>query len=544
MNGSVWIFAGLMVAVVVITDAEEVRMSTYFPEFVDDPSDISWVHAVNTREALRMAFEGDAHMIEADVSLGTVAEGRGDEGPVMGHPPLTKAVDVDLRDWLGELVSLKKAAKDRQGRSRRLGVKLDFKSFDIVMSAFQIVTDFFDEIDFPIWFNADILPGPVNATQEPVTSFLFLHVCNAYFPDSIASVGWTTALDADVASSKKTNHRYEWDHVISMAALLHKVNTSQSRTFPVRAAFVGRSIDRFSWLLGVVPDSTLTVWSAAEDDVDVNDLLALRNAVPKSKVYYDLPKRLDAEFRLVKNRKQLADVRQAKDAAAAASRPSVSECILQSGLTLAFIKPCNNTIDLTGWPSSRGLVRGTMEFLMASEGRQQQTGGDDDGQSFVFGVAGHQLLVERTGLVHEVRASSIVNTTRLARSRCYAFQMDVSHLPAALMHLRLWSVDCAEDERPCPPDVDQGVFFADLGDEGAAVGGSISDDFGGLLVLNVESRGDRFKVMRSLPRGHDCHGDEDGKLQLESTATAIHLIGSVVVVFHILMLLPLLFVDN
>jgi hypothetical protein len=43
--------------------------------------------------------------------------------------------------------------------------------------------------------NADILPGPVNSTTQPVDADNFLKLCVEQFPSSTLSVGWTTRYD-------------------------------------------------------------------------------------------------------------------------------------------------------------------------------------------------------------------------------------------------------------------------------------------------------------------------------------------------------------
>jgi hypothetical protein len=51
------------------------------------------------------------------------------------------------------------------------------------------------QINFPVMLNADILPGPVNSTTQPVDADTFLEHCVRLFPSSTLSVGWTTRYD-------------------------------------------------------------------------------------------------------------------------------------------------------------------------------------------------------------------------------------------------------------------------------------------------------------------------------------------------------------
>lgn len=48
------------------------------------------------------------------------------------------------------------------------------------------------QLKYPIFLNADILPGPVNATAVPLNASQFLKEANETIPDSVLSVGWTT----------------------------------------------------------------------------------------------------------------------------------------------------------------------------------------------------------------------------------------------------------------------------------------------------------------------------------------------------------------
>lgn len=45
---------------------------------------------------------------------------------------------------------------------------------------------------FPVWLNADILRGPVDADTEPVDAKQFLSLASKTLPESTLSIGWTT----------------------------------------------------------------------------------------------------------------------------------------------------------------------------------------------------------------------------------------------------------------------------------------------------------------------------------------------------------------
>ena len=63
-------------------------------------------------------------MLEADVVLGTLKGGSGEEIPVMGHPP-DNASDLSLDNFLTEVMSATQ-------KGHRCGIKLDFKSVEVL----------------------------------------------------------------------------------------------------------------------------------------------------------------------------------------------------------------------------------------------------------------------------------------------------------------------------------------------------------------------------------------------------------------------------
>jgi len=63
-------------------------------------------------------------MLEADVVLGTLEGGSGEEIPVMAHPP-DNVSDLSLDKFLTEVMS---AAQN----GHRCGIKLDFKSVEVL----------------------------------------------------------------------------------------------------------------------------------------------------------------------------------------------------------------------------------------------------------------------------------------------------------------------------------------------------------------------------------------------------------------------------
>ncbi|XP_023232018.1 uncharacterized protein LOC111631914 [Centruroides sculpturatus] len=251
-----------------------------------DASDVTWGHAINSNKLLEENLKNDINFLEADVSLGDVMGPNPERSvPIMAHPPIVTS-DISLQSWI-EKVILAETGK---------GVKLDFKFIEIVEPSLQILKSHENKLTFPLWLNADIIPGPINADTKPVDSAKFLQLCQQYFPAATLSVGWTTKFSFDGQGS------YTWLHIKEMLDALHCAKIKQPVTFPIRAIFVQHSIDQLVWLLGAFPNSTLTVWSSVIDNVSISSLLKLRSRLPFSYVYYDLPSLLLKQFNESKNR--------------------------------------------------------------------------------------------------------------------------------------------------------------------------------------------------------------------------------------------------
>lgn len=148
-----------------------------------------------------------------------------------------------------------------------------------------------------MWLNADVLPGPVNSPTIPVQVESFLSLCQLYFPTATLSIGWTTNW---YPTYIEESWKYGWQHVRKMADIIRcktHGNDYPKFTFPVRGIFVSRSIKQFQWLLSVIPNSTLTVWTGRFDPLQLDDLLQIRSSFPKNRVYYDVPENILAVFR-------------------------------------------------------------------------------------------------------------------------------------------------------------------------------------------------------------------------------------------------------
>ncbi|GBM24975.1 Protein FAM151A [Araneus ventricosus] len=256
-----------------------------------DASQVTWAHAVNSQEELKKELAGPADFLEADVSMGLLTGNEfGTLVPIMAHPPDTSS-DISLEMWIDAVIH----------HNTGKGVKLDFKSLDAVEPSLGILQRRSEKLNFSLWLNADILYGPIHASITPVKDDLFLLLCHQYFPQAVQSVGWTTNW---YPSLPQDEWHYEWMYVRKMADVIRCFgyeNNYPSFTFPVRGIFASRSIRQLQWLLGVVPESSLTVWSAKDDPLEIADLKLIRQSFPPDKVFYDIPERLQNALSDVRN---------------------------------------------------------------------------------------------------------------------------------------------------------------------------------------------------------------------------------------------------
>lgn len=273
-------------------------LAQFFPSIKDDLTKVTWAHAVNSNAELNAALNNTSIlMLEADVILGKTKESDV-EVPVMGHPPATES-DLSLKSFLHHVVTYN---VDNANGTRR-GVKLDFKSIDVFEKAMDTLKETFSSVpQFPVWLNADILRGPVDADTTPVDAKRFLDKAKAEYPELMLSLGWTTRWGSKVANQSAVpvaQVMYSKENVDQMVAALKGSGVSQPITYAVRAAFVANSLTELKSLLNQTEgNATLTVWNS--DPVDLVDVKNLRKnilEIGKNRVYLDvgddLEKKLD-----------------------------------------------------------------------------------------------------------------------------------------------------------------------------------------------------------------------------------------------------------
>ncbi|CAG7713049.1 unnamed protein product [Allacma fusca] len=243
---------------------------------ISDISNITWAHAVNSIAELEKALNDDTMMLEADISLGTV-HGSEQVVPIMAHPPANTS-DLSFEVFINRII------RAVDGGAKK-GAKLDFKDIKTVEPCLQMLKQLKrkKKISFPVWLNADILPGPVNSTDEPVNATEFLSLASEYSPSSMLSLGWKTNFGCHVRG------KYEKSQILEMIEVVGQFNPQVPPTFPVRAGLAAESVEELLLLIATVPGSTLTLWASASDPVDMNNLQDLIDTINTKNLYIDLP---------------------------------------------------------------------------------------------------------------------------------------------------------------------------------------------------------------------------------------------------------------
>ncbi|XP_046828102.1 protein FAM151B isoform X1 [Vespa crabro] len=252
---------------------------TFFPAIEGNLTKIVWAHAVNSQANLSKALNtDDIMMLEADVVIGNLNNSISNNTniPIMAHPPDTES-DLSLEEFLSSALNSTK------------GVKLDFKTLDAFERSKPILAEKRKKFTNPLFLNADILPGPVDAKTIPLDSKSFLTGAMEVFPESILSIGWTTRYGSEF---NITEGHYTTEQIQKMIETLTENKVSQSITYPVRAGLVANDISAMKTLLNrssSFGNVTLTIWSSHGDQVDTKKLSELITTIGVDKVYVDVP---------------------------------------------------------------------------------------------------------------------------------------------------------------------------------------------------------------------------------------------------------------
>ncbi|KAL2724186.1 protein FAM151B isoform X2 [Vespula squamosa] len=238
---------------------------------------IVWAHAVNSQANLSKALTADdIMMLEGDVVIGNLTNSNNTNIPIMAHPPDIES-DLSLDEFLSSVLNTTK------------GVKLDFKSLDAFERSKPILAENRKKFTNPLFLNADILPGPVEAKTIPLDSKSFLTGAMEVFPESVLSIGWTTRYGSEF---NITEGHYTMEQIQKMIDTLTENKVSQSITYPVRAGLAANDISAMKTLIdrsSSFGNVTMTIWSSHGDQVDTKKLSELIKTIGVDKVYVDVP---------------------------------------------------------------------------------------------------------------------------------------------------------------------------------------------------------------------------------------------------------------
>lgn len=250
---------------------------------------VTWAHAVNNKTYLEAALASEVSMLEADIVLGHVIGKEGPPIPIMAHPPADTS-DLTLGDFLSAV------AQYNNVNSKQKGVKLDFKSIEAFEKSQEIIAPYskHEVAKFPLWLNADILPGPVDATTKPVDPDKFIQLGMKH-PRAVLSIGWTTNYGGNI-----TEGEYSREQIGTMLRKVNEHRIDQTVTFPVRAGLASNSQPVLLDLLRETSslNSSVTVWSSEGDVVEVDRLKALLLTVGLERTYLDVPVELASKLHL------------------------------------------------------------------------------------------------------------------------------------------------------------------------------------------------------------------------------------------------------
>lgn len=193
--------------------------------------------------------------------------------PIMAHPPDVES-DLTYDEWLNKCKNSNK------------GLKLDFKSENVIEQCLIKLKMIKNELKMPIILNADVLQANYESPKVKINPQVFLNLSKTYYQNGILSIGWTSI------NSSKLN--YSWLNVYEMYNLVKKHSLDSDNqvqlTFPVRLNWSIKSLYRLHWL-HMFTGGSLTIWSHETDELtSYESMLLFRKLFSNSVIYYDLPK--------------------------------------------------------------------------------------------------------------------------------------------------------------------------------------------------------------------------------------------------------------
>ncbi|XP_058826271.1 protein FAM151B isoform X2 [Topomyia yanbarensis] len=257
---------------------------------------ISWAHAVNSQGFLSEVLNGNVNFIEADISMGFLEDDILNQNliPIMAHPPAIKS-DLSLKGFLDQVLAFNMIANT----SHVKGIKLDFKSIEAFEQSIEIIQSRYNTLKFTTWINADILSGPVNNIATlPVDPVRFFDAVK-HLERVVLSIGWTTKWSNDDAEGQYTDANIQ--EMIKTIKMNGIDIAGNDITFPIRAGIAANSLKEMINLYCALNNTnsvTFTIWSSADDAVNVDKLRELIFTMGLDKMYVDVPDQLEKQLNL------------------------------------------------------------------------------------------------------------------------------------------------------------------------------------------------------------------------------------------------------
>lgn len=157
----------------------------------------------------------------------------------------------------------------------------------------------FSQMNYPVWINADIVAGPLNnVLTTPVDPVRFLAGAKQ-LPNAVLSIGWTT-----LWGPAFTVGSYDQTQVMQMVDAIKSNGIAESGheiTFPVRAGIAAQSHDQLHELAAAINETnkvTFTIWSSANDMVNIDLLRKFIFSFGLDRIYVDVPDEVSSRLDL------------------------------------------------------------------------------------------------------------------------------------------------------------------------------------------------------------------------------------------------------
>ncbi len=243
---------------------------------INNPREVSWAHRINTLEELERETQNTSTMmIESDICYLPETEEL-----VMAHYDDWGSKDISYDIWLASQSQLQNDEKlyfydwfEHIVASKK-GVKLDYKSKEVILPTLKYIKNHGDLQNTPIIFNADVLRGP-GGREPDFDAEEFVGLIKEYFPEGILSLGFTTSFEQGAVYDHSS-----LQHIRALA-----IQYDGHVTFPIRACYVKESIEA---LLNLLENNNHTISIFNNEVVSNEDIAYLENTFDQERAFIDV----------------------------------------------------------------------------------------------------------------------------------------------------------------------------------------------------------------------------------------------------------------